>query len=141
MFQHPCEGEAVCKLTNEKVRQRCCHYACTCAFAFACATKRRIAQGSAYPSAELCFTACASAHVLGVGVAGTDLDAQQQRMHLHSCSLLHHLHDKLDSTSCVQIPYFNAPIFLENKTQIGKVEEVFGKIQGVVRPPHCCVAR
>ena len=26
------------------------------------------------------------------------------------------------------IPYFNAPIFLENKTQIGKVEEIFGPI-------------
>ncbi|KAG6547755.1 hypothetical protein Mapa_010568 [Marchantia paleacea] len=27
-----------------------------------------------------------------------------------------------------KIPYFNAPIFLENKTQIGKVEEIFGPI-------------
>jgi len=27
-----------------------------------------------------------------------------------------------------QIPYFNAPIFLENKTQVGKVEEIFGPI-------------
>lgn len=33
----------------------------------------------------------------------------------------------------MQIPYFNAPIFLENKSQIGKVDEIFGKIQGVVR--------
>jgi Gar1/Naf1 RNA binding region len=38
------------------------------------------------------------------------------------------------TTACLlQIPYFNAPIFLENKTQVGKVEEVFGKIHGVVR--------
>lgn len=29
------------------------------------------------------------------------------------------------------IPYFNAPIFLENKTQVGKVEEVFGPINAV----------
>eukprot|EP00889_Picochlorum_renovo_P008920 jgi/Picre1/35950/NNA_003407.t1 len=29
------------------------------------------------------------------------------------------------------VPYFNAPIFLENKTQIGKVEEVFGPINSV----------
>ena len=29
------------------------------------------------------------------------------------------------------IPYFNAPIFLENKTQVGKVEEVFGPINSV----------
>lgn len=27
-----------------------------------------------------------------------------------------------------QIPYFNGPIFLENKTQVGKVEEIFGPI-------------
>ena len=27
----------------------------------------------------------------------------------------------------VQVPYFNGPIFLENKTQVGKVEEIFGR--------------
>ncbi|CAN1271829.1 Putative H/ACA ribonucleoprotein complex subunit 1-like protein 1, partial [Linum perenne] len=27
-----------------------------------------------------------------------------------------------------KIPYFNAPIFLQNKTQIGKVDEIFGPI-------------
>lgn len=32
-----------------------------------------------------------------------------------------------------QVPYFNAPIFLENKTQIGKVEEILGAINNVVR--------
>jgi len=26
------------------------------------------------------------------------------------------------------VPYFNAPIFLENKQQIGKVDEIFGPI-------------
>lgn len=31
-----------------------------------------------------------------------------------------------------QIPYFNAPIFLENKTQIGKVDEILGQINCVV---------
>ena len=35
--------------------------------------------------------------------------------------------------STMQIPYFNAPIFLENKTQIGKVEEILGPINNVVR--------
>lgn len=31
--------------------------------------------------------------------------------------------------SCLEkIPYFNAPIYLENKTQIGKVEEILGPI-------------
>lgn len=32
----------------------------------------------------------------------------------------------------LQIPYFNAGIFLENKTQIGKVEEIFGSINNSV---------
>jgi len=27
-----------------------------------------------------------------------------------------------------KVPYFNAPIYLQNKTQIGKVEEIFGPI-------------
>eukprot|EP00191_Tetraselmis_sp_GSL018_P013381 CAMPEP_0177584626 /NCGR_PEP_ID=MMETSP0419_2-20121207/4006_1 /TAXON_ID=582737 /ORGANISM="Tetraselmis sp., Strain GSL018" /LENGTH=132 /DNA_ID=CAMNT_0019074197 /DNA_START=155 /DNA_END=549 /DNA_ORIENTATION=+ len=27
-----------------------------------------------------------------------------------------------------KIPYFNAPIFLANKTQVGKIEEIFGPI-------------
>lgn len=34
-----------------------------------------------------------------------------------------------------KIPYFNAPIFLENKTQIGKVEEIFGPINDAVSHP------
>lgn len=36
------------------------------------------------------------------------------------------------SATPLQIPYFNAPIFLENKTQVGKVEEIFGQINNVV---------
>ena len=31
------------------------------------------------------------------------------------------------------MPYFNAPIFLQNKTQVGKIEEIFGKITVPVR--------
>merc|ERR1712166_1287045 len=30
-----------------------------------------------------------------------------------------------------KVPYFNAPIFLENITQVGKVDEIFGTIQEV----------
>ncbi|KAJ3052848.1 H/ACA snoRNP pseudouridylase subunit, partial [Rhizophlyctis rosea] len=30
-----------------------------------------------------------------------------------------------------KIPYFNAPIFLENKTQIGKVDEILGPLNEV----------
>lgn len=34
-----------------------------------------------------------------------------------------------------KIPYFNAPIYLQNKTQIGKVDEIFGPINESVRHP------
>ncbi len=32
-----------------------------------------------------------------------------------------------------KVPYFNAAIYLENKTQIGKVDEIFGPINNMVR--------
>ena len=45
----------------------------------------------------------------------------------------------------VQVPYFNAPIFLQNKTQVGKVEEVLGTINQPVslssQPWHSIVAQ
>lgn len=45
----------------------------------------------------------------------------------------------LSMCSATQIPYFNAPIFLENKTQIGKVEEILGPINNVVsKGAHAC---
>ena len=31
-----------------------------------------------------------------------------------------------------KVPYFNAPIYLENKSQIGKVDEIFGPMQDYV---------
>ena len=31
----------------------------------------------------------------------------------------------------VKIPYFNAPIYLENKTQVGKVDEILGPLNEV----------
>jgi len=32
-----------------------------------------------------------------------------------------------------KIPYFNAPIFLQNKSQVGKVDEILGPQNEVVR--------
>ena len=40
--------------------------------------------------------------------------------------------------ACPQIPYFNAPIFLENKAQVGKVEEILGQINDVVSHKEGC---
>ena len=31
-----------------------------------------------------------------------------------------------------KVPYFNAPIYLENKSQIGKVDEIFGPMNNYV---------
>jgi H/ACA ribonucleoprotein complex subunit 1 len=35
------------------------------------------------------------------------------------------------SPAQAKIPYFNAPIYLQNKTQIGKVDEILGPINQV----------
>lgn len=46
-------------------------------------------------------------------------------------------------TATAQVPKFNAPVFLENKSQIGKVEEVLGPISEVyfsVKPVEGVVA-
>ncbi|CAB1325519.1 unnamed protein product, partial [Coregonus sp. 'balchen'] len=32
-----------------------------------------------------------------------------------------------------KVPYFNAPVYLENKEQIGKVDEIFGQLRPRVR--------
>ncbi len=31
-----------------------------------------------------------------------------------------------------KVPYFNAPVYLENKEQIGKVDEIFGQLREFV---------
>lgn len=31
-----------------------------------------------------------------------------------------------------KVPYFNAPVYLENKEQIGKVDEIFGNLRDFV---------
>lgn len=53
-----------------------------------------------------------------------ELPGWQPYFGITSCSALPYL--------CLQIPYFNAPIYLENKTQIGKVEEILGSVNNVV---------
>lgn len=30
------------------------------------------------------------------------------------------------------VPYFNAPVYLDNKQQVGKVDEIFGHTRGYV---------
>ncbi|KAG8059774.1 hypothetical protein GUJ93_ZPchr0002g24968 [Zizania palustris] len=44
-------------------------------------------------------------------------------MFLHTCE-----GDVVTKLTNEKVPYFNAPIYLQNKTQIGKVDEIFGLI-------------
>lgn len=42
-----------------------------------------------------------------------------------------------------KVPYFNAPVYLENKEQIGKVDEIFGQLREfvslhVIAWDQCC---
>ncbi|CAM1293228.1 GAR1 (predicted) [Pycnogonum litorale] len=43
---------------------------------------------------------------------------------LHSCE-----NELVCKTTIDDVPYFNAPIYLENKQQIGKIDEIFGSIR------------
>ena len=38
----------------------------------------------------------------------------------------------LKSSNTDSVPFFNAPIYLENKQQVGKVDEIFGPIKDYV---------
>ena len=46
---------------------------------------------------------------------------------MHSCE-----GDLVCKSSSEKVPYFNAPIYLENKSQIGKVDEIFGQVSSHV---------
>lgn len=48
---------------------------------------------------------------------------------LHACE-----GDAVTKLTNEKIPFFNAPIYLQNKTQIGKVDEIFGPINESVSP-------
>lgn len=51
---------------------------------------------------------------------------------LHACE-----GDAVTRLTNEKIPYFNAPIYLQNKTQIGKVDEIFGPINESVSSLAC----
>eukprot|EP00126_Sphaerothecum_destruens_P015305 Sdes_comp9258_c0_seq1m736 len=40
--------------------------------------------------------------------------------------------DMICNSTNSMIPYFNAPVYLENKSQIGKVDEIFGPMTDVM---------
>lgn len=56
----------------------------------------------------------------------------------HSAALGEFMHPCEDDIVCKctteenKVPYFNAPVYLENKEQIGKVDEIFGQLRDFV---------
>ena len=48
-------------------------------------------------------------------------------MLMHTCQ-----NDLVCKATNEKVPYFNAPIYLENKSQIGKVDEIFGPMNEFV---------
>lgn len=55
---------------------------------------------------------------------------------VHRAELGHFLHPCEGDLVCrctnEKIPYFNAPVYLENKSQIGKVDDIFGPMNEFV---------
>lgn len=50
---------------------------------------------------------------------------------VHSCQ-----NDLVCKSTITKVPYFNAPIYLENKSQIGKIDEIFGPMNDFVSSVH-----
>ncbi|XP_043690795.1 putative H/ACA ribonucleoprotein complex subunit 1-like protein 1 isoform X2 [Telopea speciosissima] len=66
-----------------------------------------------------------------VAVAAVDFATKDllRKLQVEVASFLHACEgDAVTKLTNEKIPYFNAPIYLQNKTQIGKVDEIFGPI-------------
>ena len=57
----------------------------------------------------------------------THTTSQELGSFLHPCE-----GDLVCKGSNEKVPYFNAPLYLENKSQIGKVDDIFGPMQNYV---------
>ena len=53
---------------------------------------------------------------------------------LHPCE-----NDLVCKCTNEKIPYFNAPVYLENKAQIGKVDDIFGPMNDFVSLQLCSI--
>ena len=55
---------------------------------------------------------------------------------VHILEIGKYMHPSEDDLVCKctneKVPYFNAPVYLENKQQIGKIDEIFGPITDFV---------
>ena len=68
------------------------------------------------------------------GFGRRDEDQGPPERVIETGSFLHPCDDLivLKSTNKDEVPFFNAPIFLENKEQVGKVDEIFGPVRDYV---------
>ena len=108
-FMHACEGDMVIKSTNEKVRP-------ACGTSPARATKGRVqSKPQAHRALWNRFRLCGCV---------------EKREREHS----EHAHSRAARPRLVQVPYFNAPIYLENKSDVGKVR-VWRLVRGVRLKP------
>lgn len=65
-------------------------------------------------------------HVVGKSISMSKsflilIDFVEVGTYLHPCE-----NDLVCKSSIARVPYFNAPIYLENKSQVGKIDEIFG---------------
>ena len=105
IFEHPCEGEAVCKLSIDKVGLL-----------------------QPFPCALHVTSRWASRQQPGTSL----------RCNLDLHIVLSKVGNGRHAATALQVPYFNAPMFLQNKTQIGRIEEIFGGITNTVCHPFTC---
>jgi H/ACA ribonucleoprotein complex subunit 1 len=70
----------------------------------------------------------------GGGFNRRDQDFGPPERVVESGEMMHPCEDQLVLKSLTKdtVPYFNAPIYLENKKQVGKVDEIFGPIRAYV---------
>ena len=73
-------------------------------------------------------------HLNEVLCTHTHTPSQELGSFLHPCE-----GDLVCKGSNEKVPYFNAPLYLENKSQIGKVDDIFGPMQNYVSSMATCI--
>ena len=71
--------------------------------------------------------------VLGVALHDASFGGSLTFLSLEMGTFVHAVEDEMFCSSSMpdKVPYFNAPIYLQNKSQIGKVDEILGPINEV----------
>jgi H/ACA ribonucleoprotein complex subunit 1 len=72
--------------------------------------------------------------VLGDNLSSTEIHGVCSNVCAEMGSFIHAVEDEMLCSSLLadKVPYFNAPIYLQNKSVIGKVDEILGPINQVL---------